>query len=144
MSRLKTHKISSFNLIAWLVQWWRRQGVKQTPLKQTGECARPLHLLTCQIHGSHYYGCIQLVESNQVHKGESLILTREPDNEYDEYAIEVHNQSKTKLGYVPKNHNRVIAELMDQHCNIYAVVKHVKRKEWEPVTIRIEWQLDNV
>lgn len=101
--------------------------------------AKKLHLLTCQIHGSHYYECLNLVQAGKVHKGERLTLKREADNEYDSYAIEVRNSDNIKLGYVPKNHNRVIAELIDQHCHIDAVVKRVVSTDWEPVEITIEW-----
>ncbi len=99
-----------------------------------------LHLLTCNIHGSHYYDCLELVQDEAIHKGERLTLTREPDNEYDEYAIAVSNAQGAKLGYVPKNHNRVIAELMDQQCDIYAVVFSVLSTEWDPVRMTILMQ----
>ncbi len=77
-----------------------------------------LLLLECRIHGSHYYSCLSLLESGQIHAGDCLHLAREPDNTYDTYAIEVFTAGGEKLGYVPKNHNRVIATLMDQACNL--------------------------
>lgn len=138
MQQQKTYK-KPVNVFAWLARLWRGQGVEKTPLQVDKKRPKQLHLLACQIHGSHYYQCINLVESKQIQVGERLILTREPDNEYDPYAIEVYNQKGVKLGYVPKNHNRVIAELMDQHCAIDAVVERVNGKEWEPVRIAVEW-----
>ncbi len=99
-----------------------------------------LLLLECRIHGSHYYSCLSLLENGQIHAGDRLHLAREPDNAYDAYAIEVFTASGEKLGYVPKNHNRVIATLMDQSCRLSASVSHVEAAAWEPVAIRIEWR----
>lgn len=100
---------------------------------------RKLVLLDCRIHGSHYYDCLQLVQANEIHKGDILRLQREPENEYDEYAIEVFDKHRRKIGYVPKNYNRVIAILMDQGCRVSATVTQVEPLAWEPVCIRIEW-----
>ncbi len=116
-------------MLAWLGALFRRKSAISSKGK--------LHLLSCQIHGSHYYDCLRLVNEGTIHPGERLLLKREPSNEYDQYAIEVLTANGYKLGYVPKNHNRVIAELMDQHCIISAVVDSVKSNEWEPVSITI-------
>ncbi len=102
--------------------------------------SRNLKLLTCSIHGSHYYDCLELVEAEQIYRGDRLILRREPQNEYDDNAIEVFTQDEQKLGYVPKNNNTVIAALMDQGCDCYALVERVEPEAWDPVSIRIEWQ----
>lgn len=92
------------------------------------------------MHGSRYYDCLDLIAAGKVQKNQRLVLRREPDNEYDECAIEVYTLTGDKLGYVPKNHNRVIAALMDQHCKIDAVIVRLDRQAWEPVTLRIEFQ----
>lgn len=124
-----------------ILNWLTRIWGKQTPITLAGNLPQTLHLLACQIHGSHYYQCLNLVQANQIAPAERLTLVREPSNEYDKYAIEVLNADGIKLGYVPKNHNRVIAELMDQHCSIHAVVERVEPQAWEPVSIRIEWRI---
>lgn len=92
------------------------------------------------MHGSHYYACLRLVKTGAIQGGDSLRLQREPNNNYDEYAIEVFDEKNNKLGYVPKNHNRVIATLIDQGCTINAKVTTVETLAWEPVSMRIEWQ----
>lgn len=109
--------------------------------KVNSDRSQKLRLITCQIHGSHYYNCLSLVQSDNIHKNDRLHLVREPSNQYDKYAIEVLNGDKIKLGYVPKNHNRVIAELMDQGCNVYATVERVSPEHWEPVSIHIELRI---
>lgn len=98
---------------------------------------RPLFLLECQIHGSHYYDCLKLVKSQQLRVGQRILLRREPSNEYDKSAIEVLTTSRQKLGYVPKNVNQVIATLMDQGCYLTATIEVIHTTAWEPVTIRI-------
>lgn len=113
----------------WL-QWFRHGGVSQRLL-----------LLECRIHGSHYYACVALVQRGEVQTGDALKLQREPNNDYDKYAIEVFDNKDNKLGYVPKNYNRVIATLMDQGCTVSAVVTAVEASAWEPVCIRIELRL---
>lgn len=44
--------------------------------------------------------------------GHLLLLTREPDNRYDECAIAVYSAT-TKLGFVPRADNAVLAALLD-------------------------------
>lgn len=105
--------------------------------KQKG---KKLLLLECQIHGSHYYQCLNLVKENKLKKGEQLLLRREPHNEYDNFAIEVYNLDQQKLGYVPKHLNQVIATLMDQRCEITAMISSIFTTEWEPVNIRLYLQ----
>lgn len=98
---------------------------------------RALFLLECQIHGSHYYDCLKLIKSEQLSVGELLRLRRQPDNEYDKYAIEILTRNGQKLGYVPQKDNRVIAALIDQGCHVTAHIELIVSTAWEPVTIRI-------
>lgn len=63
-----------------------------------------------------------------------LGLKREPDNEYDEFAIALHFE-KNKIGYIPRESNEVIARLMDAGKEFYAVIH---AKEWEGNWLRVE------
>lgn len=110
-------------LLRWLFARWK--------LKQT------LFLMECQIHGSHYYDCFKVLKSKQLKQGQMLLLRREPDNEYDSSAVEVLTTRKKKLGYLPKHLNRVIATLMDQNCQVHAVIVLIDSQAWEPVTIQV-------
>ncbi len=98
---------------------------------------KKLTLLECQIHGSHYYDCLKLIENNQLFVGEQLILKRQPDNEYDQYAIEVLTVEGKKLGYIPKNHSQILASLIDQKCRVSADIQSIFTTAWEPVNIRL-------
>lgn len=107
--------------------WWIRR------LFQSKQ--RQLLLLSCQIHGSHYYDCLNLLNQSTLHIGERLTLRREPDNGYDSHAIEVLTQQGKKLGYIPKHSNQVIAKLLDQNCHIEAFIDKILTTAWEPVSI---------
>ncbi len=98
----------------------------------------PRVLLVCQIHGSHYYQCFDLLAEDKIALDEQLILKREPSNPHDENAIEVYTLFKAKLGYIPRRNNRVIANLMDRGETVTATVTGVNPFIWEPVTIRVE------
>ena len=45
--------------------------------------------------------------------GTELMLFREPDNEYDQWAIAVHLTREDKLGFITRFKNETIARLMD-------------------------------
>lgn len=100
---------------------------------------KTLRLLSCQIHGSHYYDCLTLLNQSALRVGKPLQLRREPNNEYDTYAIEVYTTKGVKLGYVPKQLNQVIATLMDQGCQVEATIEKIVTAAWEPVTVQIDY-----
>ena len=96
-----------------------------------------LFILECLIHGSHYYDCFSLIEKRGIFIGEPLVLIREPKNEFDNYAIEVFTQNREKLGYIPKKHNLVISNLMDQKVSINAFVETIIINAWDPISIKL-------
>lgn len=54
--------------------------------------------------------------------GTELQLVREPENEYDEWAIAVYTKNGKMLGHVSRYKNEPIARLMDQGEDFIAVV----------------------
>ncbi len=70
----------------------------------------------------------QLIEETK------LELVREPNNEYDEFAVALHF-NKSKIGYIPKDDNEVIARLIDAGKPFYATIEN---KEWEGSWLRLE------
>lgn len=60
--------------------------------------------------GSQFHALAQV--RSQMLVGDSLRLVREPDNPHDPHAIRVEWRGH-KLGYVPRAHNRLIAQAMD-------------------------------
>lgn len=59
---------------------------------------------------------------NELAPGTELLLYREPDNEYDEWAIAVHRTEEDKLGFITRFKNETIARLMDNGKRFIAVV----------------------
>nr|WP_243425633.1 HIRAN domain-containing protein [Clostridium paridis] len=95
-----------------------------------------IYLLTVPIAGINYYIRYKdLIISN----GDKLILKREPNNNFDTYAIEVFTQNEIKLGYIPRRNNKVFARLMDGGKRLYAEVREVQYyfDEINEIVIRI-------
>jgi len=61
---------------------------------------------------------------------DTLKLIREPDNPYDENAVEIYWKER-KLGYLPRVENTAVAQMMDQGQEITARIKS-KQKSWNP------------
>lgn len=59
---------------------------------------------------------------NAITPGTELMLFREPENEYDEWAIAVHLTEEDKLGFVSRFKNETIARLMDAGKKFIGVV----------------------
>ena len=58
--------------------------------------------------------------------GEEVRLVREPENEYDEYAVRLDVERDGgfhKIGYIPRSHNRIFARLMDAGKYLYGKVR---------------------
>lgn len=54
--------------------------------------------------------------------GTELLLFREPNNEYDRWAIAVHRTEDDKIGFITRFKNETIARLMDVGKRFVAVV----------------------
>lgn len=92
--------------------------------------------LSSIIAGTSYQN-LQEIEKQIIVNESKLILKREPDNEYDTFAILVLFNDH-KLGYIPKSKNQTIARLMDAGKEFYAKATH---KEWEGKWLRIDMEV---
>lgn len=81
--------------------------------------ANDIYLYTLSVAGIFYY----IDEGLQILEGDDLTLKREPDNEYDKYAIEVYTKDGKKLGYIPRKNNKIFARLMDGGKYLYGKIK---------------------
>ena len=63
--------------------------------------------------------------------GTELKLYREPDNEFDEWAIAVYYGEEDQLGYVTRYKNETIARLMDSGKKFIAVVDEPRKTKQE-------------
>lgn len=60
--------------------------------------------------GSQFYAVSKVW--NEIHVGDRLTLTREPDNRHDRNAVRV-DWNGQQLGYVPRKENRAVARALD-------------------------------
>lgn len=91
---------------------------------------RDIYLKTVHIAGWIYRYNIEEI-SEHLADGDKLTLLREPTNKHDELAVKILDKEGEFLGYVPRNHNAVIARLMDIGKEFYAVLAPRESKEYE-------------
>jgi len=70
---------------------------------------RSKHLMDCHIAGFTYYDGLDVMEELKL--GTLVTLKSEPENPYDPNAVSIYF-SDTKLGYVPKNSNRFLSDIL--------------------------------
>ncbi len=87
------------------------------PRTTTAASRTEIKLSSPYIAGFQYYQGTEI--ENKLQQNKLLTLKREPTNEYDKYAVEVYCHH-TKLGYLPREENRVIARMMDQGIEVKA------------------------
>lgn len=88
------------------------------------------------VAGTSYLN-LQEIEKEIIPKETELTLQREPENEFDKFAIKLLYKNN-KLGYIPKSKNQTIARLMDVGKQFYA---KVATKEWEGKWLRMDLEV---
>lgn len=69
---------------------------------------------------------------------DELLLVREPQNEYDNWAIMVMTKNHEKLGYIPRRENKIPARLMDAGKKLLIYVSSVEDSDrWDPLWIAL-------
>ncbi len=104
------------------------------PLVQT------IELLRCEIAGTGHH-CDEAT-GHRLINAPVLALVREPDNEHDEDAIAVHLDGQ-RVGYIPRQHNTVLARLLDAgKCMRARVVSVVDPEDgpWLDAEIAVEME----
>lgn len=106
------------------------EGVTAKPFQQE------IYLLNCHLAGVDFY------EPQNTHKSievdEELFLKREAWNKYDTFAIAVLNREKKKIGYIPREDNKVFARLLDAGKFITA---YVNENKWDAGVVKINLRL---
>jgi hypothetical protein len=88
------------------------------------------------VAGTSYLN-LQEIEKEIIPNVTELSLQREPDNQFDEFAIKLLYKDN-KLGYIPKSKNQTIARLMDVGKQFYA---KVSTKEWEGKWLKMDLEV---
>lgn len=68
---------------------------------------------------------------NNIQPGTELLLYREPDNKYDEWAIGVYLTEDDKIGFMSRFKNETIARLMDAGKKFIGVADDPAEREEE-------------
>ncbi len=103
---------------------------------------REIRLSSPYLAGFRYYQGFEIV--TQLRENNLLTLKREPANTYDCYAVEVF-KNNTKLGYLPRAENKVIARLMDQGVAVKAQILKVEPGvyAYRKVKMNVFYELQN-
>jgi len=74
----------------------------------------------------------------QIKPGDELFIKAEPDNDYDQYAVEIYYKNN-KLGYIPKNENKTIRNILHSDVKLYATVDKVNagKRAWDAVQVSV-------
>lgn len=86
-----------------------------------------IYLITLHVAGLYYADNIDDI-FHHIKKGTHLELFRERTNEYDKFAILVKYNGE-KIGYVPRDDNVILANLMDAGKELYGVVEYASKEE---------------
>ena len=71
--------------------------------------------------------------------GELLTLKADPDNPYDEFAVEIETTDGAKLGFVPKSDNKAISRLLRQGGELEGRIEKVDLEEvsWQRMKVGV-------
>lgn len=70
-------------------------------------------------------------------KGDTVRLVREPNNNYDRFAIAVY-YNKTMLGYIAAYENIVLANMLDSNVNLNAVINYLHLQEESNKSVAVQ------
>ena len=97
---------------------------------------REVELLNCNIAGTTFLDLDEI--EPELKKYQLLMLIREPKNENDDKAILILTEDGQKLGYVPKNKNEVLSNLMDAGKLLFG---RLNEKTWVDTWLKLDVQV---
>ena len=97
---------------------------------------REVELLNCNIAGTTFLDLDEIEPGLREHQ--LLMLKREPKNNNDDKAILILTEDGQKLGYVPKEKNEVLSNLMDAGKLLFG---RLDEKSWMGTWLRLDIQV---
>ena len=94
--------------------------------------SKEILVLQCLVAGTSFINFVKI--DCQLLSNTKLRIRRESKNEQDNLAVSIWFE-ETKVGYIPKNKNEVIARLMDSGKAFFATIQE---KDWEGSWLRLE------
>lgn len=100
---------------------------------------REIRLTSKYIAGFQFYHGVDM--EPQLRENDGLTLKREPENRHDCYAVEVY-RGDDKLGYLPREENRVVARMMDQKINVRGRITKIYPDSplWHRVKMKVYYE----
>ena len=111
----------------------------KTSLDKTGlpkPFVQEVELLNCHIAGTSFLDLDDI--EFKLTKNQILMLKREPKNKNDDKAILILTEDGQKLGYVPKEKNEVLSNLMDAGKLLFG---RLDKKTWVDNWLKLDVQV---
>lgn len=91
------------------------------------------------IAGFQYYDGVKPEIAQAFRVSDILRLVREPQNRYDDQAIQIFTAAGDKLGYVPRAVNEIPARIADQGFTLEAEIVEIdlEAPTWEQVLVKV-------
>jgi hypothetical protein len=103
-----------------------QRDAARTQQREARQRARPLHRGDYHVAGAFMFQH-RCDACERLNAGDAVLLEREPENRHDRNAIMILSEDGEELGYVPREHAREMAPLLDGGAAYEATVKRL----WE-------------
>ncbi len=104
-------------------------------LPNTTSFLRDTGKIICDVKGLQFYDYSNLYNNKNINMSTYLLLNHEPQNLYDEFAIEVKTLKREKIGYVPAEYSEEIFEYLQGDHDLKVEIIRLSAKK---VFIKIE------
>ena len=108
----------------------------RTKLRNRTSFLRDVGKIVCEVKGLQFYNYSTLYSNKTINKDTQMLLNHEPQNLYDEFAIEVKTLKGEKVGYVPAEYSEEIFEyIQGDHDLRVEITRLTPRKVEVKITI---------
>lgn len=97
--------------------------------KPTGLSPDDIFLYNIKVAGTTYINNKDTI-TRKLNINDSLALVREPDNKYDKYAIKVLTSKGEKIGYIPRENNKIFARMLDAGKELYLIIQSIQEEQY--------------
>ncbi len=94
-----------------------------------------INVLHTNVAGVYYHSPEEFADA--IKEKDTIELKREPNNEYDKFAIALYFQG-IKIGFIPKDKNEVMANLMDAGKSFFGLVTQKGIDDYENLALEVE------
>jgi len=107
--------------------------VQTGPAAQTGA----IGLLTTKVAGTSHIDDLDAILAD-LEPDDRLSFTRDPDNPFDPRAVQILDSHRRRIGFLPRDDNETVSNLLDAGKNLYAVVSNIDAKaRWADISITV-------